>query len=194
MTELKDYIITEKLKKIAELQRRLSRRVVERPLDLSRVKTVGAVDVSYRGEEAVSALVICTFPECEPIETRTARVRVTFPYVPTYFFLRETMPVLRVIKNADFDVLLVEGHGRAHPRGYGLASHIGLILGRPVIGVAKKPLRSVQAGVYRRIGKAYVSVGNLVDLESAVKIVEAIDDNGYPKPLRLADRLSKVRT
>ena len=194
MTELKDYIITEKLKKIAELQRRLSRRVVERPLDLSRVKTVGAVDVSYRGEEAVSALVICTFPECEPIETRTARVKVTFPYVPTYFFLRETMPVLRVIKNADFDVLLVEGHGRAHPRGYGLASHIGLILGRPVIGVAKKPLRGVQAGVYRRIGKAYVSVGHLVDLESAVKIVEAVDDNGYPKPLRLADRLSKVRT
>ena len=192
MTELKDYIITEKLKKIAELQRSLSRRVVERPLDISRVKTVGAVDVSYRGDDAVSALVICTFPECEPIETRTARVKVAFPYVPTYFFLRETGPVLRVVKNADFDVLLVEGHGRAHPRGYGLASHIGLILGRPVIGVAKRALRSVPEDLYERVGKAYVSVGHLVDLRSAVEVVKALGES-YPKPLRLADRLSRVR-
>ena len=193
MTELKDYITPEKLNKIAELQRRLSARVVERPLDLSRVKTVGAVDVSYRGDDAVSALVICTFPECEPIETRTARVKVAFPYVPTYFFLRETMPVLRVVKNADFDVLLVEGHGKAHPRGYGLASHIGLILGRPVIGVAKRPLRGVPGSLYERVGKAYVSVGHLVDLESAVGIIDVLNENGYPKPLRLADRLSKVK-
>ncbi|MEO2152467.1 MAG: endonuclease V [Thermococcus sp.] len=193
MTELKNYIITEKLKKIAELQRRLSRRVVERPLDISMVKTVGAVDVSYRGDDAVSALVICTFPECEPIETRTARVKVAFPYVPTYFFLRETGPVLRVVKNADFDVLLVEGHGRAPPRGSGLASHIGLILGRPVIGVAKRPLRGVPENLDERVGKAYVSVGHLVDLRSAVEVVKALGES-YPKPLRLADRLSRVRT
>ncbi|GAB6135528.1 endonuclease V [Thermococcus prieurii] len=192
MTELKDYIITEKLKKIAEVQGRLSKRIVERPLDPSRVKTVGAVDVSYRGNDAVSALVICTFPECEPIETRTVRVRVAFPYIPTYFFLRETMPVLRVVKNADFDVLLVEGHGKAHPRGYGLASHIGLILERPVIGVAKRPLRDVPENLYERVGKAYVSVGHLVDLRSAVEVVKALGE-GYPKPLKLADKLSKVR-
>ncbi|NJE55308.1 endonuclease V [Thermococcus sp. 21S9] len=192
MTELTNYIITEKLKKIAKAQARLSKRIVERPLDLSRVKTVGAVDVSYRGNDAVSVLVICTFPECEPIETRTVRVKVTVPYIPTYFFLRETMPVLRVVKNADFDVLLVEGHGKAHPRRYGLASHIGLILGRPVIGVAKRPLRGVPENLYERVGKAYVSVGHLVDLRSAVEIVKALGE-GYPKPLRIADKLSKVR-
>ena len=193
MTELRNYIIAEKLRKIAELQGRLSKKIVERPLDLSGVKTVGAVDVSYRKGEAVSALVICTFPECEPIETRTAKVGMSFPYVPTFFFLRETMPILCVVKNADFDVLLVEGHGRAHPRGYGLASHIGLILGKPTIGVAKKPLRNVPEGLYRKVGKAYVSVGHLVDLGSAVRIVRELDEKGYPKPLRLADRLSKVR-
>jgi len=192
MTELNNHIITEKLKKIAELQERLSKRIVERPLDVSKVRTVGAVDVSYRRGEAVSALVICTFPECEPIETRTVRAGVSFPYVPTYFFLRETRPVLMVLKNADFDVLLVEGHGRAHPRGCGLASHIGLILGRPVIGVAKRPLRGVSESLYGRVGKAYVSVGHLVDLRSAVEVVKALGES-YPRPLRLADKLSKVR-
>jgi deoxyribonuclease V len=192
MIELKNYIITEKLKKIAELQKTLAWRVVEKPLDIWKIKTVGAVDVSYRGEKAVSALVICTFPECELLETRTVKVRVAFPYVPTYFFLRETGPILRVVRGLDFDVLLVEGHGKAHPRGYGLASHIGLILEKPVIGVAKRPLRGVPENLYERVGKAYVSVGHLVELRSAVEVVKALGEN-YPKPLRIADRLSKVR-
>jgi len=187
MTELKDYIIAEKLKKIAELQRKLAGRIVEKPLDLRKVKTVGAVDVSYR-EKAVSALVICTFPECEPLETRTVKVDVAFPYVPTYFFLRETGPILRVVRGADFDVLLVEGHGRAHPRGYGLASHIGLILGKPVIGVAKRPL-NVPEHLYARAGRAYVSVGHLVDLDSALSLVESLGP--YPKPLKMADRIAR---
>ncbi|WP_050003584.1 endonuclease V [Thermococcus eurythermalis] len=193
MTELKDYIITEKLKKIAQLQREFSKRVVERPLDVDSIETVGAVDVSYRENTAVSALVVCTFPDCEVLEARTTKARATFPYIPTYFFLRETRPVLLVAKNADFDVLLVEGHGRAHPRGYGLASHIGLVLKKPVIGVAKRPLRGVPEGLYKKVGKAYVSVGHLVDLKSAAEVVGALGGS-YPKPLKLADKLSKVRT
>lgn len=190
MTELKDYIVPEKLKRIAEIQRKLAERIVERPLRLSEIKRIAAVDVSYRGNFGCSALVVCTFPECEPIETRTVRVEVTFPYVPTYFFLRETRPVIVVTKGAEFDVLLVEGQGRAHPRGYGLASHIGLLLGRPTIGVAKKALKGVEPELYRRVGKAYVSVGHLVDLKSAADVVSALGGS-YPKPLKLADRLSK---
>ncbi|WP_456421649.1 endonuclease V [Thermococcus sp.] len=192
MIELQDYIIQEKLKKIAGIQARLSGRVVERPLNLKQIKTVGAVDVSYRGDKAVSALVICTFPECKLVETRTVRVNVGFPYIPTYFFLRETRPILLVLKNSNFDVLLVEGHGKAHPRRYGLASHIGLLIEKPTVGVAKRPLPGVPPELYKKVGKAYVSVGHLVDLESAVELVGALNERGYPKPLRLADRLSKV--
>ncbi|WP_297062395.1 endonuclease V [Thermococcus sp.] len=191
MVELSNYIIREKLKKITEVQGELSKRIAERPVRRGDVKTVGAVDVSYKGDTAVSALVVCTFPECEVLETRTAKTQIGFPYVPTYFFLRETMPVLLVVGNANFDVLLVEGHGKAHPRGYGLASHIGLLIGKPVIGVAKKPLRGVSPKLYRRVGKAYVSVGHLIDLTSAVEIVKILNDEGYPKPLKLADKLSK---
>ena len=176
-------------KKLAEVQRKLSKKIVEKPLDISKVKRIAAVDVSYKGDRARGAFVLCSFPSCEVLKTKVAETEVSFPYIPTYFFLRETRSILMVLKGEEFDVLLVEGHGRAHPRGYGLASHIGLLINKPTIGVAKRPLRGTKDFV--KVGKAYVSVGNLIDLDSAKKIVETINENGYPKPLRIADKLSK---
>ncbi|MDK2914079.1 MAG: deoxyribonuclease [Thermococcaceae archaeon] len=184
----------ELFKKLAEVQRKLAKRVVERPLDLSAIKTVGAVDVSYRGGRARAAFLICSFPECEVLKQRVVEVDVSFPYIPTFFFLRETRPVLVAIGRERPDVLLVEGHGKAHPRGYGLASHIGLVLGIPTIGVAKRPLRDAPEGSWVKVDKTYVSVGHLVDLPSAVEIVKALSIGGYPLPLRIADRLSKELT
>ncbi len=181
----------EKLELIAPLQRRLAGRVVERPLDVSNVKTVAAVDVSYRKDLARAAFVLCSFPECELLRARVVEAEVSASYIPTYFFLRETGPILLALRGEEFDVLLVEGHGRAHPRGYGLASHIGLLTGRPTVGVAKRPLRGVPEELFRKVGKAYVSVGHLIDLESAVRIVEPLLEGSYPRPLKLADRLSK---
>jgi deoxyribonuclease V len=181
----------ELLEKIAQVQRKLAERVVERPLEVSKVRTVGAVDVSYKNEMARAALVLCSFPDCELLKKRVVEVGVSFPYISTFFFLRETRPVLVAVGKERPDVLLVEGHGRAHPRQYGLASHIGLVLGIPTIGVAKRPLRGAPKGSWVKVGKAYVSVGHLVDLASAVEIVNALNRNGYPLPLRIADKLSK---
>ncbi|MDV3104435.1 endonuclease V [Thermococcus waiotapuensis] len=177
--------------KIAKIQGKLAKRVVERPLDIGTLKTVGGVDVSYKGEKARAAFVLCSFPDCRLLRFRTVETEVTFPYVPTFFFLRETKPVIMAIGKEKPGVLLVEGHGKAHPRGYGLASHIGLVLSIPTIGVAKKLLRGSPPGSWVRVGKAYVSVGHLVDLASAVEIVKALSRDGYPLPLKLADRFSK---
>jgi len=193
--ELVDHgILQGKLERIAVLQAKLAERIREKPLDVSGIKTVAAVDVSYRENVARSAFVLCSFPECEVLKAKVVKTEVSAPYVPTYFFLRETRPVLLVLRGEEFDVLLVEGHGRAHPRGYGLASHIGLLLRKPTVGVAKRPLRGVPQTLWRKVGKAYVSVGNLIDLGSAVEIVGELLESGYPKPLKIADRLSKVRT
>ncbi|NJE84512.1 endonuclease V [Thermococcus sp. CX2] len=183
--------LNKKLERIAEVQRKLAARVVERPLNLEDIETVGAVDVSYRESLARSAFILCSFPSCEVLKSKVIETEVSFPYVSTFFFLRETRSVLLALRGEEFDVLLVEGHGRAHPRGYGLASHIGLLLHKPTIGVAKRPLRGVPEESFVRVGKAYVSVGHLIDLNSAVRIVEALLERGYPKPLKLADRLSK---
>ena len=180
-----------KLERIAEIQRRLSGRIIERPLEVSKVRSVVGVDVSYKGELARAAAVVCTFPDCEVVSVNKVSVEVPFPYIPTFFFLRETRPVLLALRGLKFDLLFIEGHGRAHPRGYGLASHIGLLLGKPTVGVAKAPLRGVSPATYRKVGKAYVSVGHLIDLESAVRITSLMLETGYPRPLRIAHRLSK---
>ncbi|NJF24370.1 endonuclease V [Thermococcus sp. Bubb.Bath] len=181
----------ELLEKIAKVQRKLAERVVESPLEVSKVRTVGAVDVSYKDNIARAAFVLCSFPDCKLLKKRVVKVKASFPYVSTFFFLRETRPVLVVVGRDRPDVLLAEGHGRAHPRGYGLASHLGLVLGIPTIGIAKRPLRDVPEGSWVKVGKAYVSVGHLIDLPLAVEIVNALNRNGYPLPLRIADKLSK---
>ncbi len=181
------------LEKLASVQRKLAGRIVERRLELSTVKTVGAVDVSYRGDKARASFVLCSFPECTVIVQTSVQTTVYFPYIPTFFFLRETRPVLMAVLRSRSrpDVLLVGGHGIAHPRGYGLASHVGLVLGLPTVGIAKRLLRNTPKGSFRRVGKVYVSPGNMIDLESAYRVVTALLDGGYPKPLKLADRLSK---
>ncbi|NJE26826.1 endonuclease V [Thermococcus sp. MV5] len=178
------------LEKIAKIQKRLAKRIVETPIDISKVRTIAAVDVSYRKNKARGAFVLCSFPSCEVLKTKTIEIEVTFPYIPTYFFLRETRPILILLKGETFDVLLVEGHGKAHPREYGLASHIGLLLRKPTIGVAKKPLHGINKN-FIKIGKAYVSVGNLINLDSAREIITLINEGGYPRPLKIADKISK---
>jgi len=183
----------DKLRKIMDVQSLLASRVVERPLPLEDVRTVGAVDVSYRGDRAKSAFVLCSFPDCDVLDVNVVETDVPFDYVPTLFFLRETRPVLMAVNGKAPDVLIVEGHGRAHPRGYGLACHIGLLTGLPTIGVAKRPLKGVPEDAFLRLGKAYVSVGNLIDQESAGRIVRGLLVDGYPGPLRIADRASKGR-
>ncbi|ASJ16646.1 endonuclease V [Thermococcus chitonophagus] len=178
------------LERVAKAQEKLSSKVREVPLE--KIERIGAVDASYRENLARVGFVVCTYPECDVIKMKTLEVEVTFPYIPTFFFLRETRPILMASKGENFDVLLVEGHGKAHPRRYGLASHIGVVLQKPTIGVAKKLLKGAPPGSYAKVGKVYVSVGNLVTLEDAIAVVsQVLDETGYPKPLKLADRLSK---
>ncbi|WP_456367952.1 endonuclease V [Thermococcus sp.] len=179
------------LGKISRIQEKLADKILEKPIGVDDVRTVGGVDVSYKGETARGAFVLCSFPECRLLRFNVIRTRVNFPYIPTFFFLRETKPILMAIGKERPDVLLVEGHGKAHPRGYGLASHVGLVLKVPTIGVAKRPLRGAPRGSWIRVENAYVSVGNLIDLNSAVEIVKKLNYRGYPKPILMADRLSK---
>lgn len=180
-------ITKEKLERLAVVQEKLSGRIEERPL--GEVRFLGAVDVAYRGDWACAAFVLWDLLLGEAVKSKRVAVEVGTPYIPTFFFLRETRPILLALRGEEFDVLMVEGHGKAHPRGYGLASHIGLLLSKPTIGVAKRPLGGTEN--FARVGKAYVSVGHLVTLEEAVRLVGMTLDSGYPAPLKLADRESR---
>jgi deoxyribonuclease V len=163
------------------------------------VHLVAGIDVGFEGEgnkTARAAIVVLRLPELEPIDYAFARMPVTFPYVPGLLAFREIPVVLAAYEQLRImpDVLVVDGHGRAHPRRLGIASHLGVLLDMPTIGCAKSILcgkasepadlvgahsplidRGEQIGVAlrtrTRTRPVYVSVGHKISLERAIDIV-----------------------
>lgn len=127
-----------------QLQRELSHRLV-----LSwggrEVTSVAGVDVSVKAGRARAAIVVLGYPDLEPIEAVTAETDAVFPYVPGLLTFREGPVILAAWKKLKSrpDLLLFDGQGIAHPRGMGLATHMGLWLDLPSIGVAKSRLYGV---------------------------------------------------
>ena len=191
---------------------------------LADIRTVAGVDNTYvRAGEKTSAyavVVVLTFPELEVIETRFAARRVDFPYVPGLLSFREAPAVLAAFEQVatEPDVVLFDGQGYAHPRRFGLASHLGLILDRPAIGCAKSKLvgryeeperifgahtplvdrgEVVGAAVRTRPRHKplFVSPGHKVSVEGAVAIALACCRAGgfMPVPTRLAHEAVTAR-
>jgi deoxyribonuclease V len=201
-----------------QLQLSLRERLVlgwdERP-----VAAVGGVDVGYTGELARAAIVVLSYPGFALLATATAESSPKFPYIPGLLAFREGPLVIGAWEKLPLrpDLLLFDGQGIAHPRGIGLASHLGLWLETPAIGVAKSHLygRHAPVGPRRRdwsalhdednpqrvIGAAlrtrektkplYVSPGHLIDLEHALAFVlECCRSFRLPEPIRQAHNLS----
>ena len=156
--------------------------------------------------------------DLEMVETVSFEVETEFPYVPGLMCFREGPLVVEAVKRLTTtpDIILVDGHGIAHPRRFGLACYVGLITGIPTIGCAKSALlgQTVDAyersydGIYlvrdqrgevvgasvevtRGLKPIIVSPGHLIDLVGAIEVVRKCS-KGYrlPEPLRLAHLLS----
>ena len=181
------------------LQGELAPRVVDGPpLDLSGVRCVAGADVSTQGERGYATVVVLSFPELSVVEVRGFEAPLTFPYVPGLLAFREIPPLVGALEEvrSEVDAVIFDAQGIAHQRGLGLASHLGLFLDVPSVGCAKSRLvgvheePGVEKGsatdlVYRGkvVGKVvrtrtgvspvYVSVGNRIDLDSAVDLVLA---------------------
>ena len=193
------------------IQNDLRRRVLCTPL-LAGVHTVAGVDVGIHDNTARAAVVVLSYPELALLDKVTANMPVAFPYVPGLLAFRECPTVLSAFDKLAVipDLIVVDGHGLAHPRRFGLACHLGVLLDRPTIGCAKsrlvgthdEPGREAGAwaplvdggeqigGVLRTkdgVRPLYVSIGHRVDLESAVHWVLACC-RGYrlPETSRLA--------
>ncbi|WP_055601044.1 endonuclease V [Streptomyces aureus] len=104
---------------------------------------VTGLDVAYDDERdlVAAAAVVLDARTLEVVEEATAVGRVSFPYVPGLLAFREIPTVLAALDRltADPGLLVCDGYGLAHPRRFGLASHLGVLTGRPSIGVAKNP-------------------------------------------------------
>ena len=135
------------------------------------IKTIAGADISYsRGSDLFfAAVVLFEFPSMEVIEETSFTERISFPYIPGLLSFREGPPLLKAFKKLRIvpDVAIFDGQGIAHPRGFGLASHMGLFLNIPTIGCAKTKL----AGKYDEPGN---EVGDYSDLILNDRIVGAV--------------------
>lgn len=191
---------------------------VSRKWDRRRVGTVAGADVHFPSRDRVrAAVVLLSFPDLELLEERVHEGPCSFPYIPGLLSFREIPPILEAMKGLEggIDLMLCDGQGIAHPRGLGLASHIGLLLDIPTIGCAKSPLygefeepprakgsrtpirdpRGRTIGTVLRTREStrplYVSVGHRIDLRTAVRFVLASTPRyRIPEPLRAAHRLA----
>ncbi len=200
----------------AQVQRELAEKV--KGGGLPPLKTALGLDVSYSRENRTFRVgaVLLHAKTLDPIDTWSRSGSTPFPYVPGFLSFREIPPLLPILEEVPVpDIIIVDGHGIAHPRGFGLASHIGLITGVPTIGCAKNLLvgqcrepgpaggdisplilSGKIAGFALRSKKGcnplYVSPGHLLDpLEALKGVMLCLKGYRLPEPTRLADRLSK---
>lgn len=140
--------IPETPKEAIQLQQCLREKVKLIHLNLNQIKRIAAVDVSYDQKNKTAKAGVCVFDieKKEVIDTSFAKTRISFPYIPGLLAFREIPAVLEALGKMDVeaDIIICDGHGILHPRGFGLASHLGVFLGVPSMGIAKNKLYGVE--------------------------------------------------
>ncbi|MCS2155449.1 deoxyribonuclease V [Scandinavium sp. H11S7] len=184
-------------------------------------RLIGGADVGFEqgGEITRAAIVLLTYPGLELVEYQIARIPTTMPYIPGFLSFREYPALLAAWEQLSRkpDLLFVDGHGISHPRRLGVASHFGLLVDVPTIGVAKKRLcgkfeplsaepgalaplmdKQEQLGwVWRskaRCNPLFIATGHRVNQDSALAWVQRCTQ-GYrlPEPTRWADAVASGR-
>jgi deoxyribonuclease V len=199
------------VKKAHDTQVCLSEKVIREDKLPPKIRTVGGVDVSYVGSVGIGAVTVLDYDSLELLETQVANCQIKMPYIPTLLSFREIPPAVAAIQKLKLqpDIFLVDAQGWAHPYRCGFASHLGLVLKKPTVGAAKSRLigesverdgRTVLMDKGEAIGEVvttkagakpvYVSIGNMVSLETAVKIVVHCSKGRIPEPLLQAHKLA----
>ena len=197
------------------LQRELARNVIRRGTLRERdVRRVAGADVAFdrANRRAAAAVVVLDYPSLDVVERVTVESAVTFPYVPGLLAFREIPVLLPAFQKlrSEPDLLMADGHGYAHPRRFGFACYLGLVLNVPTIGVAKSRLVGAHAPVppqrgarvdlvdrgevigslvrtRKRVRPVYVSVGHRIGLADAGRWALLCARRRVPEPTRLAD-------
>jgi deoxyribonuclease V len=199
-----------------QVQEGLRALVAIQPLALEGLQRVAGVDASFSQGKVRAAAVVLEFASLQVEEQASAEMPLRFPYIPGLLSFREAPAILAALEQLSRmpDLLIVDGHGLAHPRRFGIACHLGVLLDLPAIGCAKSILVGHTPRLGPQIGSlaeledqgeiigvalrtrqdvrpVYVSVGHRIDLASAAQIVLACC-KGYrlPEPARLAHHLA----
>jgi deoxyribonuclease V len=203
------------------LQQNLAREVVLHDDYPTPLRRIAGFDVGFEDEGATTraAAVLLDAETLQPVQQQVARIPTRMPYIPGLLSFRELPALLAALALLDEtpDLVFVDGHGIAHPRGLGIAAHFGVATGLPSIGVAKKVLvgRHDEVGPHsgdhvpllhrgQLIGQVLrskprclpliVSPGHRVSMASALALtLDCLRGYRLPEPTRLADRLASRR-
>ncbi|MBC1238355.1 MULTISPECIES: deoxyribonuclease V [Nostoc] len=185
------------------------------------VQYVAGVDMGFEADGTISraAVAVLSFPDLQVIETSLAHRPTSFPYIPGFLSFREIPAVLDALEKIKTipDLILCDGQGIAHPRRFGIASHLGVLVDIPTIGVAKSLLigqheelpetrgnwRSLRhqgeiigAVLRSRTGvkPLYVSSGHRISLATAIDyVLRCTPKYRLPETTRIADKLASAR-
>jgi deoxyribonuclease V len=205
-----------KIPQATEIQRELRAKldVAERPLEIT---TIGGADISLNlySTTIYAGMILLSFPQLRPLAYSLVKAETRFPYVPGYLAFREVPALVKVWEQMTTkpDVLVVDGHGIAHPRRMGIAAHFGALTGQPAMGCAKKILfgkfeeptadqgsatpimdKDEQIGyAYRsksRTAPVFVSPGHLMGLTNSLDLIrQCTGKYRIPELTRLAHEL-----
>ena len=198
------------------IQRELQKKLILKN-GFEKLETIAGADLAIISAEKmlVCGIIVFSYPDLKEIERVSTRVPELFEYIPGLLAFRESPAIFKAFDKLKEkpDLLMIDGHGIAHQRGLGIASHVGVILDIPTLGVAKKklfgrhneppdsegawtPLTHPRTG--KTIGSAlrtkrgtkpvFVSPGHKIDLITAINVARQCT-KGYriPEPTRLAD-------
>jgi len=206
-------------KKAIMLQESLRKRVVIKDC-LKKIELVGGCDISYNKKSKIgcASVVIFSYPDLNLIEKIAVRDEIRFPYIPGLLTFREGSLLISAFSKVKSipDCVIFDGQGIAHPRGLGIASHIGVWLNLPTIGCAKSRLvgKYDEVGIHRgessplyfenrligyvlrtkdRVKPVFVSPGHKIDFKKSVEVViGCCKSYRLPEPTRIAHTLSKT--
>jgi len=199
-----------------KVQKVLKKKVRITPLRKS-PEYVAGVDAAFFEDKIIGVACLYRYPEIILIEEAYSLTEGSFPYIPGFLSFREGPAIIKAMSSLKIKphVILFDGQGIAHPKGLGIASHIGVLLDIPTIGCAKSRL----VGNYREPGlkkwsrsslryngkiigvvlrtkdnvkPVFVSPGHRINLKNSIKIVCGCTSiYRIPEPLRRADFISK---
>lgn len=186
------------------------------------IEYVAGVDMGFEADGTISraAVAVLSFPDLQVIETTIAYRPTSFPYIPGFLSFREIPAVLDALEKVQIipDIILCDGQGIAHPRRFGIASHLGVILDMTTIGVAKSLLigkhqelpdtkGSWQPLIHRRetigavlrtragVKPVYVSSGHRISLPTAIDyVLRCTPKYRLPETTRVADKIASARS
>ncbi|MBW4572013.1 MAG: deoxyribonuclease V [Tolypothrix carrinoi HA7290-LM1] len=203
------------------IQEQLQAEVITEDKFKEPVQYVAGVDMGFEADGTISraAVAVLSFPDLQVIETSLAYRPTTFPYIPGFLSFREIPAVLDALEKITTipDIILCDGQGIAHPRRFGIACHLGVLVDIPTIGVAKSLLvgkheivpetkGSWQPLIHKgetigavlrsrtKVKPLYISSGHRVSLPTAIDyVLRCTPKYRLPETTRIADKLASNR-